>query len=264
MKRLSAVFMFLLLTVSTAFALSDAEYNKMKKNSKEFARADKNLTQVWNRLRKQLPAKDFEKLKKSQRSWIKSGRDENAKEYINEGYSRVEAYTIATKDRVIELQDMAREIKNTKTTKSNPKPQPNPKPKPEPEFEEEPEENYDDDDNKGEIEEDRFNNLEPGDVSGNYTKTNGGKQGGFMTVLITDKDSNEASVTISFKNPEITWSASGWISVNNELELFDKDYPDCQANLTFSNNQVKIETSDSENWDTVLGTGIKLDGTYKK
>ena len=82
-----------------------------------------------------------------------------------------------------------------------------------------------------------------------------------MTVLITDKDEMEAEITMSFQNPEATWSATGWID-DNVMEASDKDYSDCQATFTFSNGKVEVETTESEGWDTILGPGNRLDGTY--
>ena len=82
----------------------------MKKNSQSFARADRKLTNVWNKLKKSLPEFVFEALKKDQRDWIKQGRDNDAKSYIKEGYSRTEAYTMATNDRANKLPDIARGI----------------------------------------------------------------------------------------------------------------------------------------------------------
>lgn len=248
MKKFISILALLVLMAGPSFALSDAEYLKMKKNSQSFARADRKLTNVWNKLKKSLPEFVFEALKKDQRDWIKQGRDNDAKSYIKEGYSRTEAYTMATNDRANKLPDIARGIMHSSEGY-------------EPEYEEEKEE-IEKDDNKGEIEEDRFKKSDTDTISyeGNYTS----KKGGFMTVLITNKNEMEAEVTISLKNPEITWSAKGWISENNVLELFDENYSGCQANLTFSKDSVKIETSPDDDWNEILGEGVRLDGVYSR
>ena len=261
MKKLISVFALLILMAAPSFALSDAEYLKMKKNNQSFARADRKLTNVWNKLKKSLPEFVFEALKKDQREWIKQGRDNDAKKYIEEGYSRTEAYTFATNDRANKLPDIARGIMHNSEGY-------------EPEEEEEEiqtepgfplnENETKENDNKGEIEEDRFKNSDSNSeeiiYEGNYTSRNGG----FMTVLITNKNEMEAEVTISLKNPEVTWSSKGWIGENNVLELFDTNYSGCQANLTFSKNKVKIETSPDDDWNEILEDGVRLDGIYER
>ena len=93
--------------------------------------------------------------------------------------------------------------------------------------------------------------------------TKNAKAGQFI-ILRVDKNSNEAEVTISIKNPEATWTARGWINEDNSLELFDSNYSSCQANLTFSKNRVRIETSPEDDWDEILGEGSRLDGVYDK
>ena len=260
MKKIISIFALLILMAAPSFALSDAEYLKMKKNSQSFARADRKLTNVWNKLKKSLPEFIFDELKNNQREWIKQGRDNDAKKYIKEGYSRTEAYTLATNDRANRLPEIADNLmKNSEGYE------------PEEEYEEEEiqtepgfpiNETETEDDNKGEIEEDRFKNSDTDAINyeGNYSS----KKGGFMTVLITNKNELEAEVTISLKNPEVTWTSKGWINSNNVLELFDTNYSGCQANLTFTKNKVTIECSPDEDWDEVLGKGVRLDGVYSK
>ncbi len=248
MKKIFSALALLILISAPAFALSDAEYLKMKKNNQSFARADRKLTNVWNKLKKSLPEYAFEELQKNQREWLKSGRDYAANAYIKEGYSRTEAYTFATNDRANKLPDIAAQIENENDVQT------------EPGFP------LDEDDRRGEIEENRFQNSESDGIvyEGNYTRRTAGSRGGFMTVLIVDKNSNEAEVTISIKNPEATWTARGWINEDNSLELFDSNYSSCQANLTFSKNRVRIETSPEDDWDEILGEGSRLDGVYDK
>ena len=260
MKKIFSALMLLLLISAPAFALSDAEYLKMKRNSQSFARADRKLTNVWNKLKKSLPDYAFQELQKNQREWIKKGRDDAAKNYIKEGYSRTEAYTLATNDRANNLPELAEDYKNdnvVKTSNSKPKPQ-----KKSPPVKNEPEE--EEDDNRGEIEENRFAKDSDTDTiiyEGNYTRRD---KTAFMTITTIDKSSNEVEVTISIKDLEITWSAKGWIGENNLLELFDTDYSSCQADLTFSKGRVKIETSPDDDWDEVLGENVRLDGVYDR
>jgi uncharacterized protein YecT (DUF1311 family) len=108
MKNMFAVLVLVMLTVSPAFALSDEEYTTLKKSNADFAKADRRLAQVWKELKADLYKDAFAELQKDQREWIDSGRDEEAQELMNEGYSRAEAYTIATNNRADELPDIAR------------------------------------------------------------------------------------------------------------------------------------------------------------
>ena len=249
MKKFLSILALLIFISAPAFALSDAEYLKMKRNNQSFARADRKLTNTWNKLKKSLPEDAFEQLQKNQREWIKKGRDDDAKKYIKEGYSRTEAYTFATNDRANKLPDIAAMYEEDDDIQT------------EPGFP------LDEDDNKGEIEEERFKKDSDTDeiiYEGNYTRHTAGSKGGFMTVLILDKNTNEAEVTISLQNPEVTWTAKGWIGENNLLELFDSNYSNCQADLTFSKGRVKIETSPDDDWDEILGEDVRLDGVYDR
>ena len=257
---IAVIAVLVMLIVAPAFGLSDAEYRRLKRTNSGFRHADKELSEVWNGLRGSLSSKAFSELQKSQREWIRKGRDDTAKKYIREGYSRAEAYAMATNDRVEELQRIAEELKgNSRPQRTVRKTQPKPEPKPKPVEPEPVEVTKPDDDDKGEIEEDRFKNTEPGDPEGNYSSKNA-----FMTILITDKSSMEAEVTISINSPEeATWSSASWID-GDTLVLYDKTYSDCQATLTFQGNKVKIETSDTESWDEVLGKNLRLDGIYSR
>lgn len=87
------------LFAASALALSDEDYLEMKKNSREFARADRELTQAWNEAKKVLSKKDFDALKKEQLKWIEEGRDEKAEELIDDGMEPDEAYAAVTKER---------------------------------------------------------------------------------------------------------------------------------------------------------------------
>ncbi len=101
MKRLFCAFALVLLLVGSAFALSDADYKILRKNSPEFLQADRELSQVWDDLKDVLSGREFDKLRKEQRQWIKSGRDKAARKLMrDEGYTFEEAYTEATRARV--------------------------------------------------------------------------------------------------------------------------------------------------------------------
>ena len=112
MKKILSVLALLILISAPAFALSDAEYLKMKRSSQSFARADRKLTNTWNKLKKSLPDYAFQELQKNQRQWIKKDRDNEAKKYIKEGYTRTEAYTLATNDRANKLPEIAAMYEN--------------------------------------------------------------------------------------------------------------------------------------------------------
>ena len=110
MKKVFASIALLLIMAASAFALSDAEYLRMKKNNADFARADKRLTQVWNKLKTSLSKRVFAELQDLQKDWIAFGRDEEAEDLMREGYSRAEAYTMATSDRADDLPEIAEDI----------------------------------------------------------------------------------------------------------------------------------------------------------
>lgn len=100
MKRLFSILVFLFLFCVPAFALSDAEYLKWKKNSAEFREADELMSESYNSCKQILPKSKFKVIQQEQREWIKSGRDERAEEIMeNEGCSRLEAYIKATEER---------------------------------------------------------------------------------------------------------------------------------------------------------------------
>lgn len=101
----------LVLTLScSAMALSDEEYLRMKKASSDFARADENLSFVWKRLKSQMSAREFRILRDEQREWLDGWRDEDARMLMEKGYSRIEAYTIATNERADYIQIRAKYI----------------------------------------------------------------------------------------------------------------------------------------------------------
>ena len=114
MKRLLSAVLLTLILAGAAFGLSDREYLRMKRNNRSFAAADRKLTRVWNRLQDRMPGWAFRILREEQRDWIAEGRDIAARNYIDDGFSRVEAYTMATNERAEILPMRAREIMNSR------------------------------------------------------------------------------------------------------------------------------------------------------
>ena len=85
--------------------LSDNEYRQMMRNS-DFANADKALNQAWRNAKNSLSENDFNALKKDQNSWIKRGRDNEARALLSR-MSRVEAYTSVTNARAEYINQVA-------------------------------------------------------------------------------------------------------------------------------------------------------------
>ena len=106
MKRFMSIIAVVLVFAVPAFALSDAEYLRMKKSSADFAEADEFLSDAYNNVKSVMPRSEFASIKEEQREWIKSGRDEAARAFMREGYSKVDAYTKATEERAEELYHM--------------------------------------------------------------------------------------------------------------------------------------------------------------
>lgn len=249
MKRVLKVLALVFLMGSSAFALSDAEFLKMRRNSVAFARADKNLSRVWISLKKSLPASVFSRLQADQREWIASGRDDAADAYMDEGYTRVEAYTMATNDRADELPAIAKRLRSS-GTQSRPKVTPKPKPKPEPEPEPEPEpvtSNYGDDEDE-----------EIADVSGEYESSSA-----FMTVTIIDRSTMELEAEFGRWKDGVNWKSRGWLE-GNTLELSDSQYSRCVMTITFTGKGAKVTLSDSDDWAKATADDFVMAGTYNK
>ncbi len=64
-------------------------------------------------------ASDFERLRDEQREWLDYGRDEHARRLMRNDYSRIEAYTEATRVRTREIR---------KAVADSPRPRPRPRP----------------------------------------------------------------------------------------------------------------------------------------
>ena len=99
MKRLLTAVILVMVLCVPAFALSDEEYIRLKR-SPAFAEADRSLASAYNDAKDAMNYTDFEELRESQREWIDSGRDREARRLMREDYSRVEAYTEVTNRRV--------------------------------------------------------------------------------------------------------------------------------------------------------------------
>ena len=131
MRKFKFLFAVLLLAVccNCAFALSDNEYAQLKKNAL-FAKADRALSKAWkeaqNKLAKNKTALD--KLRNDQREWIRTWRDEEAEALMEDkGWSKLKAYTEATKDRAEYLPVLAQEYLGSSRnaqTESEPKAKP--------------------------------------------------------------------------------------------------------------------------------------------
>ena len=99
MKRLLTAIVLVMVLCVPAFALSDEEYIRLKRYP-AFAEADRSLASAYNDAKDAMNYIDFEELRKSQREWLDSGRDREARRLMRENYSRVEAYTEVTNRRV--------------------------------------------------------------------------------------------------------------------------------------------------------------------
>lgn len=100
MKRLFAMITFLVLFSVPCFRLSDEEYLSMKENNPYYARAESELTKVWDELKSSHSVQAFDELKQEQLAWINTERDKEAEVFLERGYSRAEAYTFVTEKRV--------------------------------------------------------------------------------------------------------------------------------------------------------------------
>ena len=97
---------------ANAFALSDNEYAQLMKNA-AFKRADQALSKAWKAAQTKLSKNKnaLDKLRQDQREWIKNGRDEEAEALMDDnGWSKLKAYTEATKARTEYLPKLAQEF----------------------------------------------------------------------------------------------------------------------------------------------------------
>ena len=99
MKRIVFALVLIALLAGSAFGLSDKEYTRMRRNSKAFRDADDLLKESYQECKDTLSASEFKSVKNEQIEWVKNGRDEEAKYFIDDGYTRTEAYTKVTEMR---------------------------------------------------------------------------------------------------------------------------------------------------------------------
>lgn len=106
MKKFFLAVLLVAVLCTSAFALSNKEYGRLLRESREFYEADQELNQVWDELKDELSARQFAKVKQDQAQWIKNGRDSYAKRMMRrEGYSKAEAYAEATRVRAKYLRE---------------------------------------------------------------------------------------------------------------------------------------------------------------
>lgn len=276
MKRFLAVAALLLVIAAPASALTDKEYFRMRQYSAAYAKADKRINRVWANLRKSLPKNVFAELQELQSEWIDSGRDEEAQSLMDEGYSKIDAYVIATNDRAEALPKIAEDLrKNSRPsrperapraepkparkpaarTKPEPEPEPEPKQEPEPEPEPKTEQVEYPPLTEDETEKDSPQVLDP---SGEYEAKEC-----FMTVKVVDRSAMEVEVSFARWKDEVQWKASGWYD-NDILELSDSEYSTCQMTIYFDPDRARVVPSESEDWAKVTAEDFKLRGTYTK
>ena len=123
MKRLLAALTLLLALYVPAHALSDEEYIRLKRYP-AFAEADRSLASAYNDAKDAMTYSAFEELRESQREWIDSGRDQEARRLMRQDYSRVEAYTEVTRRRTAYIRQQISEhsARTPRSKSSTPKP----------------------------------------------------------------------------------------------------------------------------------------------
>ena len=136
MKRLLAALALILALYVPAYALSDEDYIRFRRNP-AFAEADRSLASAYNDAKDAMTHTAFEDLRESQREWIDYGRDREARRLIRQNYSRVEAYTEVTRRRTAYIRQQISEhsartprprpstTRPSTTRPSEPRPRPN-------------------------------------------------------------------------------------------------------------------------------------------
>lgn len=94
------LFLVLMFFASPLYAMNEAEYQRLVKSWPAFAKANEDLNETWKVYTSGLKKADKSFILKSQRQWIKTGRDEEARELMDEGHSKGCAYLIATLQRI--------------------------------------------------------------------------------------------------------------------------------------------------------------------
>ena len=119
MRSVVLSMIYLMLSVLPCHALSNAEYEKLIIESHEFRDADKKLSALWKQIRGKLDDDSKTYFINMQRKWVRSGRDESAREFMNVGLSKNAAYTRATIRRIHELQAVWHNLNLTKDEQEN-------------------------------------------------------------------------------------------------------------------------------------------------
>ena len=120
MKKFLLVLSLVFVCCANAFALSDNEYAQLMKNA-EFKRADQALSKAWKAAQTKLNKNKnaLNNLRQDQREWIKNGRDEEAEELMDDnGWSKLKAYTEATKARAEYLPELVQKYSGNKANKA--------------------------------------------------------------------------------------------------------------------------------------------------
>lgn len=95
--RIILIVFCVLFIAGECFALSEKDYQRMLSSSPEFKRSDKILNSTWKSVTSNISKKGKKDLLEMQREWLKEGRDESAREYMDMGYTRDCAYAKATR-----------------------------------------------------------------------------------------------------------------------------------------------------------------------
>lgn len=97
MRELIAILVILI--AAPLYALTEAEYENLIRTWPAFAKADRELGEAWKANTNSLNKNDKDYILKNQREWIKSGRNQDARELMADGTSQRCAYLLATMQR---------------------------------------------------------------------------------------------------------------------------------------------------------------------
>ena len=102
LKRFALLFVLgvLLISVQSATALSEPEYQQLVKTSPEFRDADKRLSAFWKEVYGSLDGEYKKEVMAGQREWVKNGRDAAARKYMAKGMDKSQAYAKAVDERI--------------------------------------------------------------------------------------------------------------------------------------------------------------------
>ena len=103
LKKMLLSYMMVVISVSTAFALSNADYEKLLKTSPIVKKADAQLNDIWKHVFKPLSGDYRKQILNDQRNWIKYERDNDAQEFMQSGMSKEKAYEKAIEKRINRL-----------------------------------------------------------------------------------------------------------------------------------------------------------------